>query len=117
MNYGTIERTAAAVSTHTHTPFGWGGRPRVGPFFGPFPLLGPVARGVASSRGSVVALSRSFFGSIFRGPGVVLMVFDAFVAAGAVASPHHHWRQVPTSALHQHCLHRVRMGGHVAASP
>jgi len=31
--------------------------------------------------------------------------------------PHHHWRQVPTSVLHQHCLHRVRMGDHVAASP
>jgi hypothetical protein len=35
----------------------------------------------------VTGQSESNIGRVFRGPGVVLMMFDAFVAAGAVASP------------------------------
>ena len=35
----------------------------------------------------VTGQSESNIGRIFRGPGIVLMMFDAFVAAGAVASP------------------------------
>ena len=35
----------------------------------------------------VIGQSESNVGRLFRGPGVVLMVSDAFVAAGAVASP------------------------------
>ena len=35
----------------------------------------------------VTGQSENNIGRIFRGSGVVLMVFDAFVAAGAVASP------------------------------